>query len=499
MTHNYLAVDLGAESGRVMVGTVEDGRITLDEVHRFPNGPVQVCGGYAPGQSSLHWDVLALWRELKTGLALAAQRYGRALAGLGVDTWGIDFALLDNHGALLGNPHAYRDPRTAGVMEQVLAELPRQAVYEASGGIQFMGINTLYQLKAMAQAGDRRLAAAATFLMMPDLFNYWLTGRAVAEYTNATTTQFYDARAGRWAYDLLARLGIRSDFLPEVVPPGTLLGTLRPEVAEEVGLEPLPVVAVASHDTASAVVAVPAAEEEFLWLSSGTWSLLGGVADAPLVTPEAQAANLSSYGGAGGKVLPWRNIMGLWLVQECRRTWERQGHTFSYEELTQQAAAAPPFAALINPDDGAFLAPADMPAAIRAYCERTGQTPPADAGGLVRVALEGLALRYRWVTERIEALTGRCFPALHIVGGGTQNRLLCQMAADALARPVLAGPIEATALGNIAVQAVATGAASSLLALRRGIREAAAVQEYRPGETQGWDAAYARFCTLPGV
>lgn len=499
MASKYLAVDLGAESGRVMVGSVDGGRITLDEVHRFHNGPVQVPGGVVPGQSSLHWDVLALWREVKAGLALAAQRHGRTFAGLGVDTWGIDFALLDDHGSLVGNPHVYRDPRTAGVMEKVLVEVPRQKIYEASGGIQFMGINTLYQMKAMAQAGDRRLAAAATFLMIPDLFNYWLTGRKVVEFTNATSTQFYDSLAGRWSDNLLALLGIRSDILPEVLPPGTVLGTLLPEVADEVGLEPMPVVAVASHDTASAVVAVPAAEDEFLWLSSGTWSLLGGVADAPLLMAEALAANLSSYGGAGGKFLPWRNIMGLWLVQECRHIWERQGHAYRYEQLAQMAAAAPPFAAVINPDDGAFLAPADMPAAIRATCARTGQTAPDDPGGIVRVALEGLALRYRWVTERLEALTAHTFPALHIVGGGAQNQLLCQMAADALGRPVLAGPVEATALGNVAVQAVATGAASSLLEMRRGIREAAAVQEYLPGETGGWDEAYARFCALPGV
>lgn len=499
MATKYLAVDLGAESGRVMVGEMDGGRIVLDEVHRFHNGPVQVRGGAAPGSSSLHWDVLALWREIKAGLTLAAQRHGRVFAGLGVDTWGIDFALLDDSGLLLGNPHAYRDPRTASVMDQVLAEVSRQEIYETSGGIQFMGINTLYQLKAMALSGDPRLAAADSFLMMPDLFNFWLTGRKVVEFTNATSTQFYDSRAGRWAFDLLARLGIRSEMLPDVAPTGTVLGMLLPEVASEVGLEPMPVIAVATHDTASAVVAVPAAEDEFLWLSSGTWSLLGGVADAPLVTAEALAANLSSYGGAGGKVLPWRNIMGLWLMQECRRIWERQGHVYSYEQLAQMAEAAPPFAAIINPDDGDFLAPADMPAAIRAYCERTGQTTPADAGGIVRASFEGLALRYRWVTERLEGLSGRRFPVLHIVGGGAQNRLLCQFAADALGRPVLAGPVEATALGNVAVQAVATGAAPSLHDVRRGIREAAAVQEYRPGVTQGWDAAYARFCALPGI
>jgi rhamnulokinase len=490
----FIAIDLGAESGRVIVGTLDGDRLDMEEVFRFANTPVEVHG-------SVYWDVLHLFAGIKAGLARAAQRHSSAadegaFESIGVDTWGIDFALLDTQGELVGNPHTYRDARTAGVMDAVLAQIPAQEIYEASGGIQFMGLNSLYQLRSMARDHAALLAAAAHFVMMPDLFNYWLTGRIAVEYTAATATQFYDSAQGQWATGLLERLDLPTRILGEVVPPGTVLGNLLPAVAQEVGLARVPVVAVASHDTASAVVAVPAEEESFLWLSSGTWSLLGGVADKALVTPEALAANMSSYGGAGGKVLPWRNIMGLWLVQECRRLWERQGRAYTYEALTQMAAQAPPFAAVINPDDATFLAPADMPVALRDYCIRTGQPVPADDGALIRTALEGLALRYRWVADRLEELLGRRFPVLHIVGGGSQNPLLCQFAADALNRPVLAGPVEATALGNVAQQAVAVGAIASLQEARRLVRGTTSVTRYTPQNPQVWDAPYRRFCAL---
>lgn len=485
----YIAVDLGAESGRVMVGALEGGMLLLDEVHRFANGAVQVRGSH-------YWDVLHLFAEIKAGIARAAQKYGPEFAAIGVDTWGIDFALLDAAGDLVANPHTYRDPRTAGVLDEVLAEIPAQEIYAASGGIQFMSINTLYQLRAMVRSGSWQLANAATFLMMPDLFNYWLSGVAAVEYTNATSTQAYDSRARDWAWALLQKLEIPITLFPGVVLPGSVLGPMLPEIAAECGVAAMPVVAIASHDTASAVMAVPAESDEYLWLSSGTWSLLGVVAETPLVSSEALAANVSSYGGAGGKVLPWRNIMGLWLLQECRHVWEREGKPYTYEQLASLALGAPPFVAVLDPDDPAFLAPASMPEAIREFCVRTGQPAPADHASTVRTILESLALRYRWVTERLEALTHRTYPTLHIVGGGSQNGVLCQFAADALSRTVVAGPVEATALGNVALQAVALGEIASIADARALIRRGAAVRTFECRNAGAWEEPYRRFCRL---
>ena len=325
-----------------------------------------------------------------------------------------------------------------------------------------MGINTLYQLLAMVEQGDPALEIADTLLMMPDLFHYWLSGRKVCEFTDATSTQFYDSQAGGWATGLLDALQIPHHFLPEVVMPGTLLGPLQAEVAEETGLHGLSVVTPASHDTASAIVAVPAESQRFAWLSSGTWSLLGGIAPQPLVSPQAMDYNFSSYGGPEGLYLPWKNIMGLWLLQECRRIWSKDGEEVSYAALTGEAAAASPFAAVIDPDAHDFLAPKDMPAEIVAYCRAHGQTPPGSRGALVRTILESLALRYRWTLERLGELQGCRFDALYAVGGGVRNELLCQFTADACGIPVVAGPVEATAIGNAAMQAIAVGELSNL-------------------------------------
>ncbi len=475
----YVAVDLGAESGRVIVVTLDAaaGCVGLDEVHRFPNGAVQVG-------DSLHWDVLRLWSEIKAGLRKAAAAHRGELRSIAVDTWGIDYALLDRRGALLGNPHAYRDPRTSAVFAPAVEKAGRWDIYRQSGGVQFMSINTLYQLYAAALQGDPALHAAETFLMMPDLFGYWLTGERACEFTDATTTQFYDGGAGRWATGLLDCLGIPTQMLPQVIPPGTQLGLLREDVAEETGLGRLPVIAVAGHDTASAVVAVPADRERFAWLSSGTWSLLGGVADEPIVTEQALAYNFSSYGGAGGQFLPWKNIMGLWLVQECRRAWAHDGVELSYDELTDLAAAAPAFRSHVDPDDPAFLAPRHMPEAIAAYCERTGQVAPTTPGETVRTVLESLAFCYRRTLEWLSQLQGQPFDTLYAIGGGTKNCLLCQFTADACGVPLVAGPVEATALGNAALQAVTLGDLASLDEARGVIRRCAEVAVYDAGGEQ---------------
>ncbi len=486
----FIALDLGAESGRAIVGKLDNERLSLEEAYRFPNGPVRVF-------NSLHWDPLRLFSEMKQGLSKISHTYGpQNFASIGVDTWGIDFALLDRTGALVGNPHCYRDPRTEGMLEEAFKQLSRQEIFEQTGGIQFMSINSLFQMLAMVVHRSPQLESAATFLMMPDLFNYWLTGRKVCEFTDATTTQFYNSLTGDWSRGVLEKLGIPSHIFPEVILPGTELGPLLPDIATETGLASLPVIAPASHDTASAVVSVPAEGDDFAWLSSGTWSLLGGIADRPLVTPEALQYNFSSYGGAGGTCLPWKNIMGLWLVQECRRMWARAGQEFSYEEMTHMAREAPPFSAIVEPDHPSFLAPADMPAAIQAFCRNTGQSAPETKGEIIRTVLEGLALKYRWVMEKLAILLDRKFSALHIVGGGSQNRLLCQFAADATQLPVIAGPVEATAIGNIAVQAIATGHLASLAEARQLIRRSFEVTVYEPENSAAWDEAYERFLKL---
>jgi rhamnulokinase len=485
----FIGLDLGAESGRAIVGTLAEDRLTLEEVYRFPNGPVRIHG-------SLYWDPLRLFNEMKQGLKKISSQYGHDFISMGVDTWGVDFALLDRDGRLVSNPHCYRDPRTEGMMDEVFKSLSRQEIFEQTGGIQFLSINTLFQLYSMVKEQSPQLTMADTFLMMPDLFNYWFTGNKVNEFTNATTTQFYNSLTREWALDVLKKLGIPDHILPEVVMPGTKVGSLLPEIGDEVGLPDLSVVAPATHDTASAAAAIPATSDDFIWLSSGTWSLLGGISDQPILTPEALAANFSSYGGPGGICLPWKNIMGLWLVQECRRFWAQAGETYSYEEISHMATVEKPFTAIIDPDHASFLAPADMPAAIQRFCQDTKQTIPQSKGEIIRTALEGLALRYRWAAETLEQLLQRKLDVLHVVGGGSQNELLCQFTADATQLPVVAGPVEATAIGNIAIQAIAAGRLASLDEARELIRRSFPVVTYEPGNGAPWDEAYGRFLNL---
>ena len=497
-TRKLLAVDLGAESGRAILGAFDGRRIALSEVHRFPNTPVPLPDG-------LHWDALNLWSEIRKALGLALQSTGGELAGIGLDTWGVDFGLLDKHGVLLGNPYHYRDARTDGMMEAVFNRVQRADVF-AQTGIQFMQLNTLYQLFAMVTRSEPTLAAAETFLTMPDLLNYWLTGRKVCEFTNATTTQCFDTRRMTWARPLLQRLGIPDRIFPEVVLPGTVLGSLRGQVAEEVGAKgTLPVIAPACHDTGSAVAAVPASGEDFVWISSGTWSIMGVNAREPVINEQTLACEMTNEGGVDRTFRLSKNIMGLWPVQESRRTWAREGHSYSYDELTRMAAEAEPLRSLINPDHDDFLKPGDMPARVRAYCQRTGQPVPETPGQVVRACLEGVALKYRWVLERLERLQGspsapRRLDTIHIVGGGTKNKLLSQLTADATQRQVITGPVEATATGNLLVQALALGEISSLEEAREVVRSSFDVQVFEPDTTtcQAWNDAYARMLALMG-
>ncbi len=482
MSAGYLAVDLGAESGRVVLGRFDGGRISLDEVHRFPNVAARLPDG-------LHWDILRIFCEIKDGLAKAARE--TRIEGVGVDSWAVDFGLLDGEGALLSNPYHHRDPRTEGMMEEAFGLVPKEDIYGTTG-IQFLPINTIYQLLAMR--GSPLIGIAETLLLIPDLINYWLTGEKVCEYTNATTTQLLDLE-GAWSRDLLERLDLPSSLLASVVPPATELGLMLPEVAEEVGAEP-PVFAVASHDTASAVVGVPAQGNDFAYISSGTWSLVGVETPEPVVTQEAMEANFTNEGGFGDRTRFLKNVMGLWLLQECRRQWAREGREYSYEELARLAEDAPS-GSLVDPDHPVFLAPGDMPSRIRRFCEETGQSSPEEPAAVARCVFESLVLKYRYAIEQAQSLTGRTIGTVNVVGGGSQNALLCQLTADAAGLPVVAGPVEATAAGNVMVQAFAQGRVGSLEDIREVVRDSFEASAYEPGgDPDRWSELRQRFSRL---
>ena len=486
----FLAIDLGAESGRALLGRFDGERVVLEEVHRFPNVPVRVTDG-------LHWDALRLVGCVYRSLSKAA-REAEQIESVGIDSWGIDFALLDRDGALVSNPYHHRDPRTEGMVERAFEQVPKEEIYERTG-IQFMRINTLYQLLALEDSP--MWDVADTLLLIPDLMNYWLTGEKTCEFTNATTTQLYDLHTEGWAEDLLQRMSFPARIFPKIVPPGTELGLLLPEVAEEAGLDAeTPVVAVASHDTASAVVAVPAEGADFAYISSGTWSLVGVETPQPVVTPEAMDANFTNEGGFGGRTRFLKNVMGLWLLQECQRIWAREGQDYSYEELTRLAEDAPAFGPLVDPDHHEFLSPGDMPSRIRRFCEATGQETPEEPGEIARCVFESLAMKYRWVVEQAGKITGQRVEAIHVVGGGSQNSLLCQLTADATQLPVLAGPVEATALGNVMVQAYSRGHVNSLEEIRTVVRRSTEVSRYEPGGNEDdWNELRERFSDVMGA
>ena len=487
---NYLAFDLGAESGRAIVGRLEAGRLTLAEKHRFlnPNGRIN-------GQ--LQWNLLAQWEELKTGLRKAAGG-GAALAGIGVDTWGVDFGLLNRNGDILGNPFMYRDSRTEGMMERAFARVPKAEIFEATG-IQFMQLNSLYQLLAMKEAGSSQLDCAATLLFVPDLFNYLFTGQKKAEFSIATTSQMYDPRAKTWAKPMLERLGLPTRILPGIIATGTVMGPLLKEVAAECEVAgEVPVIAPGCHDTASAVVAVPAetGREDWCYISSGTWSLMGAEIPSPVINEKTLRYNYTNEGGIDGTTRLLKNIMGLWLVQECRRHWIKEGTEHSYADLTRMAGEAQAFKTLVNPDHKPFLSPGEMPRKIEAFCRETGQPAPQTAGEFVRCCLESLALTYRRTVEGLEDILGRRMNTIHIVGGGAQNGLLNQMTADACGRTVVAGPVEATAIGNILVQARAVGDVKDLAEIRSIVRNGSELKRYEPSNMTQWDSAYVRFRQL---
>lgn len=487
----YLAVDLGAESGRIVAGLFDGKQVRLEEVHRFPNGAVHVA-------DSLRWDALWLWSEIQQGLSKAAQAHGKTAVSIGVDTWGVDYVLLGKGGEMLGHPFHYRDPRTKGVQDAALTRVPRREIFSQTG-LQFMPINTLFQLIAMRQQQPRLLELAERFLMMPDLFHWLLCGSQVVEFTNATTSQCLNATTRNWAFELLRKFDLPAAMFPEVVTPGTNLGRLRADVAERCRLPRLAVVAPATHDTGSAVAAVPtdrSGTASWAYISSGTWSLMGVELQQPVLSQRALELNVTNEGGIDGTWRLLKNIMGLWLVQECRRAFERQGRDLTYSELSRLAAEAAPFRALVDPDAPEFLNPADMPAALRTWCQVRGTAVPETDGALVRCALESLALKYRMVLGWLEELSGVKVDVLHIVGGGTQNELLNQFTANACGRPVIAGPIEATALGNVLLQARTAGALATLGDMRAVVRASSTLRTFEPRDQAAWGAAYSRFREL---
>jgi rhamnulokinase len=483
-TKKLLAFDLGAESGRGILGLFDGEKLELEVINRFPNGAVRTL-------NSLHWNVLGLHDSILETLRLCAAVYG-TIDSLGVDTWGVDFALLGRNGTLLGNPRHYRDPHTEGIMDNAFKVVTRKEIFRQTG-LQFMRFNTLFQLLALQRDRSPLLDQAETMLLMPDLFNFFLTGIKVNELTNATTSQMYDPTAKRWAYGLVKAFGLPVNVLGSIVQPGTILGPLRASVAEETGITPLPVIAPATHDTGSAIAAVPASGTSWAYISSGTWSLMGAELTAPLIDEKAETYNFTNEGGVEGTIRLLKNIAGLWLVQECRRIWERAGKTYGYDELARLAEAAPPFISIVNPDHASFILPPSMPAALADYCRHSGQPAPVEPGAVIRCALESLALRYRWVLEKLEEMTGRRLDVVHVVGGGSQNELLCQFTADACHRQVLAGPVEATAIGNVLIQAVGLGVLGSLAEARRVVRRSFELRTYAPRSPQSWDAPYERF------
>jgi rhamnulokinase len=486
----FLAFDLGAESGRAILGTLSNGKLTLEEKHRFAN-PMGRMNGH------LFWNLLQQWEELKTGLKNTAPGLSAPLAGIGVDTWGVDFGLIGRDGQVLGNPYMYRDSRTDGVFDRTLAKLGRERIFDNTG-IQFMALNSLYQLVAMQESRSPALDSAETLLFMPDLFNYLFSGERKSEFSIATTSQMYDPQRREWANGMLKELGLPTKILPTIVPSGTIIGQLKSDIATECGIKPAPIIAPACHDTGSAVAAVPAHGDGWCYISSGTWSLMGVELANPIINAKSLRYNYTNEGGVGGTIRFLKNIMGLWLVQECRRQFALDGKEYDYATLTQMAGSAKPRAALIDPDHKPFGSPGQMPQKIADFCKQTGQTPPSSHGEFVRCCLDSLALTYRRTLEGLEDILEKKIAAIHVVGGGCRNELLNQATADACNRIVIAGPAEATAIGNILVQAIATGTVKSLPDARKIVAGSFEVKQYEPRETKQWDEAYERFQKVLG-
>jgi len=487
----FIAVDLGAGSGRVMAARTDLSTMTLEEVHRFENPGVELPDGS-------YWNILGLYREILQGLRLAVEKFGERIVAIGIDTWAVDFALLDEGGAMLGMPHQYRDPRFEGMAERMHGMMPEAEIFRRTG-IKTNFYNTSLHLLAEAGRGSVALAHAARLLFVPDLLAYWLTGVQSVERTNASTSQLMDPATGEWCWEVIRALGLPEAPFGPITAPGTLLGPLRKEVATQIGRGDIPVVATASHDTAAAVAGIPMAGEERLWLSSGTWSIMGVEMREPITSAKALGFGFCNELGVENSVRFLKNIGGLWLIQECKRQWALDGEDLDYAELARLSAGAEAFSAFIDPDDPVFASPGGMPEKIAGYCARTGQTVPADKGTILRIASDSLALKYRVVFERLESLTGRKFTKLQMGGGGIQNGSLSQSTANALGIEVIAGPVEATSCGNVITQMVATGHLQDISAGRELIRRSFEFKHYLPEDAEAWTSAYATFREVIGL
>ncbi len=478
-----LAFDFGASSGRAIVGCFDGSKITLEEVHRFSNDPVSVHG-------TTYWDVLRLFHDIKQGLIKA--RLSGGFDSIGIDTWGVDFGLIDEHGLLLENPIHYRDKRTVGILEEAFKKIPKEKLYELTG-IQFMELNTVFQLLSLRQQRPYLLDRADKMLFMPDLFAYLLTGVKSTEYSIATTSQMIDIKTGDWCDEIFEKLDLPKRLTTDIVKPGTIIGTLTDGVCEECGVDKVPVVAVCEHDTQSAITAVPCPEGDFAFLSSGTWSLFGTELAEPIVNEKTLGINITNEGGYGDSTGFLKNIIGLWLIQESRRQFAREGTQYSYAELEKLALAAEPFACFIDPDAPEFVPHGDIPGRVKEYCRRTGQYVPETVGEIMRCIYESLAMKYRLTFEKLRDCTERDYEVIHVIGGGTKDTLLCRLTANACARKVVAGPIEATVLGNIAVQLLASGDIKSIEEARRIVAASEGTKEYLPEDTETWAEHYKRF------
>ena len=483
-----LAIDLGASSGRGIVGSFDGKKLTLEENHRFPNEPVTVAGTFT-------WDTLRIFHEIKNSIRKCALSEDKDIRSIGIDTWGVDFGLIDKTGRLMANPVHYRDTRTEGIIEYADKFVPRSELYNVTG-LQFQNFNTVYQILASMRDEPMYINNAQKLLFTPDLLNYFLTGEMRCEYTIASTGAILDAKKRDFAYDLLKKFGIPSGIFAPIVQPGSVVGPLLPQVLEEVGNINAQVVNVAAHDTASAVVAVPATSDDFIFLSSGTWSIMGSEVKEPIISDASFKYNFTNEGGVENTIRFEKNITGLWLKQESKRQWEREGKNYTHDQLSDMALASKPLQSLIDPDDALFATPGNLPKRIAEYCKATGQHVPEDAGETMRCIFESLALRYRYTAEKIDEMKGHKTPFINIIGGGTKEGLLCQFAADACGRPVHAGPVEATAIGNIMAQAIAAGELKNVAEAREVVRNSFEIEYYEPKNTESWDEGYERFKKL---